>query len=390
MGTCAADAKKVGDEAALENEEGCADKGAENKNAEAFTEVEDEIVEKEAKESQQGEGEGEGSQHCDEEEVADANAEVEDCVEREAAENWEAGADIGVGYYKKGDGVLQDAQWDELGVDQAEVVHDVDDAEGMCQECAQGNRGEDHVTDNYAVHDETARDTHDYSAEDSAQADGTEITKCNVATTEDGICKTSVLTHAEELERHFKGKKHQVKVELVRQEKLKPGCKPIKYSEKFIVNSSLLFNFPAYYRTGEVFGDNAIRTYDYKTWGVEDQSKRQLEQLLDTNDLAQLDGKLQELQAIIMEVASHLPAASLCWVQEQFAALRSRVDEVQEKLKPRKRFAFKSARVSVAPIGRWPSPRERFVVSAIASPTYHRMCSISFSHTLCAKQLRTP
>ncbi|KAL3226594.1 hypothetical protein MRX96_024799 [Rhipicephalus microplus] len=81
------------------------------------------------------------------------------------------------------------------------------------------------------------------------------------------------------------------------------------------------------------------------------QSKRQLEQLLDTNDLAQLDGKLQELQAIIMEVASHLPAASLCWVQEQFAALRSRVDEVQEKLKPRKRFAFKSARVSVAPTG---------------------------------------
>uniref|UniRef100_A0A6M2CP27 Putative conserved secreted protein n=1 Tax=Rhipicephalus microplus TaxID=6941 RepID=A0A6M2CP27_RHIMP len=26
----------------------------------------------------------------------------------------------------------------------------------------------------------------------------------------------------------------------------------------------------AYYRTGEVFGDNAIRTYDYKTWGVEE------------------------------------------------------------------------------------------------------------------------
>lgn len=81
------------------------------------------------------------------------------------------------------------------------------------------------------------------------------------------------------------------------------------------------------------------------------QSKRQLEQLLDTNDLAQLDGKLQELQAIITEVASHLPAASLRWVQEQFAALRSRVDEVQEKLKPRKRFAFKSARGSVASSG---------------------------------------
>ncbi|KAL1474364.1 hypothetical protein MTO96_020889 [Rhipicephalus appendiculatus] len=79
--------------------------------------------------------------------------------------------------------------------------------------------------------------------------------------------------------------------------------------------------------------------------------KRQLEQLLNTNDLAQLEEKLQELQAIITEVASHLPAASLRWVQEQFATLRSQVDEVREQLKPRKRFAFKSARGSKAPTG---------------------------------------
>lgn len=76
------------------------------------------------------------------------------------------------------------------------------------------------------------------------------------------------------------------------------------------------------------------------------QCKRQLEQLLDTNDLAQLDGKLQELQAILTEVASHLPAASLRYVQEQFATLKLQVDEIREQLKPRKRFAFKSARGS--------------------------------------------
>lgn len=74
------------------------------------------------------------------------------------------------------------------------------------------------------------------------------------------------------------------------------------------------------------------------------QSKRQLEQLLDTNDLAQLDEKLQDLQVVITEVAGHLPAASLRWVQEQFGALRAQVDEVRERLKPRKRFAFKSVR----------------------------------------------
>ncbi|XP_075534233.1 uncharacterized protein LOC142568037 isoform X1 [Dermacentor variabilis] len=45
------------------------------------------------------------------------------------------------------------------------------------------------------------------------------------------------------------------------------------------------------------------------------QAKWQLEQLLDADgDLAQLDGKLQELQMITAEVASHLPAASLRWV----------------------------------------------------------------------------
>ncbi|KAL3226592.1 hypothetical protein MRX96_024798 [Rhipicephalus microplus] len=217
--------------------------GAEHENRNRAAEEEDSMAGETEKDA-------DGNLRCrrEKKEVADANAEVEDCVEREAAENWEAGADIGVGYYKKGDGVLQDAQWDELGVDQAEVVHDVDDAEGMCQECAQGNRGEDHVTDNYAVHDETARDTHDYSAEDSAQADGTEITKCNVATTEDGICKASVLTHAEELERHFKGKKHQVKVELVRQEKLKPeenskkfGGVMEQFDKYFILRRNVIF-----------------------------------------------------------------------------------------------------------------------------------------------------
>ncbi|XP_070378781.1 tubulin-specific chaperone C-like [Dermacentor albipictus] len=75
------------------------------------------------------------------------------------------------------------------------------------------------------------------------------------------------------------------------------------------------------------------------------QAKRQLEQLLDANgDLAQLDGKLQELQMITTEAANHLPAASLRWVREQFGTLRAQVDEVRERLKPRKRFAFKSAR----------------------------------------------
>ncbi|XP_072145272.1 tubulin-specific chaperone C-like isoform X1 [Dermacentor andersoni] len=75
------------------------------------------------------------------------------------------------------------------------------------------------------------------------------------------------------------------------------------------------------------------------------QAKWQLEQLLDADgDLAQLDGKLQELQMITTEAANHLPAASLRWVREQFGTLRAQVDEVRERLKPRKRFAFKSAR----------------------------------------------
>ncbi|XP_072145270.1 protein CEBPZOS-like isoform X2 [Dermacentor andersoni] len=26
----------------------------------------------------------------------------------------------------------------------------------------------------------------------------------------------------------------------------------------------------AYYKTGAMFGDNAVRTYDYKTWGIEE------------------------------------------------------------------------------------------------------------------------
>ncbi|XP_037500695.1 tubulin-specific chaperone C isoform X1 [Rhipicephalus sanguineus] len=98
------------------------------------------------------------------------------------------------------------------------------------------------------------------------------------------------------------------------------------------------------------------------------QCKRQLEQLLDTNDLAQLDGKLQELQAILTEVASHLPAASLRYVQEQFATLKLQVDEIREQLKPRKRFAFKSARGS--PTGRWDTIPQRLAARVALIPTF--------------------
>ncbi|KAL1474366.1 hypothetical protein MTO96_020890 [Rhipicephalus appendiculatus] len=112
----------------------------------------------------------------------------------------------------------------------------------------------------------------------------------------------------------------------------------------------------AYYRTGEVFeveGDGGRPQHEQHLDLLDKFShcKRQLEQLLNTSDLAQLDEKLQELQAIITEVASHLPAASLRWVQEQFATQRSQVDEVREQLKPRKRFAFMLARGSKAPTG---------------------------------------
>nr|XP_054929155.1 uncharacterized protein LOC129385993 isoform X1 [Dermacentor andersoni]XP_054929156.1 uncharacterized protein LOC129385993 isoform X1 [Dermacentor andersoni]XP_054929157.1 uncharacterized protein LOC129385993 isoform X1 [Dermacentor andersoni] len=74
------------------------------------------------------------------------------------------------------------------------------------------------------------------------------------------------------------------------------------------------------------------------------QVKRQFEQLLDADgDLAQMDGKLQELQMITAEVASRLPAASLRWVREQLGTLRAEVDDVREWPKPCKRSAFKSA-----------------------------------------------
>lgn len=43
--------------------------------------------------------------------------------------------------------------------DDAEVVHDVENADGMCQECAEGSRDEQHVPGNPAVHDETVCDT---------------------------------------------------------------------------------------------------------------------------------------------------------------------------------------------------------------------------------------
>lgn len=97
----------------------------------------------------------------------------------------------------------------------------------------------------------------------------------------------------------------------------------------------------------EVEGDSGRPQHEHHLSLLDNfsQAKRQLEQLLDADgDLAQLDGKLQELQMITTEAASHLPAASLRWVREQFGTLRVRVDEVRERLKPRKRFAFKSAR----------------------------------------------
>uniref|UniRef100_L7LUY2 Putative retinitis pigmentosa gtpase regulator n=1 Tax=Rhipicephalus pulchellus TaxID=72859 RepID=L7LUY2_RHIPC len=196
-------AEAEGDEAAPEDD----DEGAENVNGEEYTEVDEEIVEEEAED----EAEADESQHCEGEvgehdgEEAEESQDLEEAVESrdgeeedaggedgaegEAAENWEAAADGEVEYYEEGDGTPQDAEWDEemecVDADDAEVVDDVDDAEGGDQECAEDDGGEDHVMDDPAVHDETARDTHDYSAED-AQADGTDNEGNEEATTAEG------------------------------------------------------------------------------------------------------------------------------------------------------------------------------------------------------------
>lgn len=75
-------------------------------------------------------------------------------------------------------------------------------------------------------------------------------------------------------------------------------------------------------------------------------AKQQLEHLLSSEQctITQLDCKLQELQAIVTEGASHLPSSSLRWVQQQFAQLRTEVHEAREQLRPRRRFAFQVVR----------------------------------------------
>lgn len=74
--------------------------------------------------------------------------------------------------------------------------------------------------------------------------------------------------------------------------------------------------------------------------------KQQLEHLLSSEQgtVPELEGKLQELQAVVTEVAGHLPSANLRWVQQQFAQLRMQVHEARERLRPRRRFAFQVVR----------------------------------------------
>ncbi|KAL3225563.1 hypothetical protein MRX96_025752 [Rhipicephalus microplus] len=81
------DAEEVGYEAVPEYDEGCADEGAENANGEELTEVEEEIVEEEAEESQEGEEEAEECQRCEEEvgkrnsEEAEESQDLEEAIE---------------------------------------------------------------------------------------------------------------------------------------------------------------------------------------------------------------------------------------------------------------------------------------------------------------------
>lgn len=65
----------------------------------------------------------------------------EETVWRERQLNWEAAADGEVQYDKEGNGMQH---WDEdmicIDADDAEFVHDVEDAEGMGQECVEGDK----------------------------------------------------------------------------------------------------------------------------------------------------------------------------------------------------------------------------------------------------------
>lgn len=76
------------------------------------------------------------------------------------------------------------------------------------------------------------------------------------------------------------------------------------------------------------------------------QARGQLQRLLEnpSPELTEVEKQLQELQLMVREVACHLPAANVRMVQEQFGALRAQADGIRERLKPRKRFAFKTGR----------------------------------------------
>lgn len=76
------------------------------------------------------------------------------------------------------------------------------------------------------------------------------------------------------------------------------------------------------------------------------QARGQLQRLLEESspELAEVEKRLHELQLMVREVACHLPAANVRMVQQQFGALRARVDNVRERLRPRQRFAFRAGR----------------------------------------------
>ncbi|KAH6928090.1 hypothetical protein HPB50_011684 [Hyalomma asiaticum] len=191
-------ADEVYDEAAPEDDEECADEGAENMNGEEYAEVDEAIVEEEAGDGEEETGEAQedveeaGESQDGEEEVVEEDEENvgpggEYGAEGDGTENWEAAADGAAEeaaeeaeYYEEG--TPQDGEWDEevecVDADDAEVVDDADDAEGAVEgvqevdaECAEDGEG-DHVMDDPAVHDETARDTHDYGAAEQLEGTG--------------------------------------------------------------------------------------------------------------------------------------------------------------------------------------------------------------------------
>lgn len=84
------------------------------------------------------------------------------------------------------------------------------------------------------------------------------------------------------------------------------------------------------------------------------QARGQLQRLLEESspELAEAERQLHELQLMVREVACHLPPANVRMVQEQFGALRARVDDVRERLRPRQRFAFRAGRQRPAS-GKW-------------------------------------